>query len=157
MVASTISKMSDQLLDNPKPTHKRAEDPDIADNAAGGPVTIPEITINRSTLAERERRRIQHLQATALLILAAATVLVLVYVAKLLLVVILLSILLSFVLAPIVDLLTRFNIPRALGALLSVSLLVVALGAASYLSYSRALSIHARGAQVQSPNPGDGS
>jgi predicted PurR-regulated permease PerM len=140
MVASTISKMSDQLLDNPKPTHKRAEDPDIADNAAGGPVTIPEITINRSTLAERERRRIQHLQATALLILAAATVLVLVYVAKLLLVVILLSILLSFVLAPIVDLLTRFNIPRALGALLSVSLLVVALGAASYLSYSRALS-----------------
>ncbi len=139
MVASTISKMPDQLLDNPKPTHKRAEDPDIADNAAGGPVVVPEITINRSTLAERERRRIHHLQATALLILAGATVLTLVYVAKLLLVVILLSILLSFVLAPIVDLLTRFNIPRGLGALLAVMMLVIALGAASYLSYSRAL------------------
>ena len=91
-------------------------------------------------MAERERRRIQHLQATALLILAAATVLTLVYVAKLILVVILLSILLSFVLAPIVDLLTRFNIPRALGALLAVLMLVIALVAATYLSYSRALA-----------------
>jgi predicted PurR-regulated permease PerM len=132
--------MPDQLLDDPKPIRKRAEDSNVAGSAAGGSSSVSEVPSDRAAIAERERRRIQHLQATALLILAAATVLTLVYVAKLLLVVILLSILFSFVLAPIVDLLTKFNIPRAVGALLSVSLLVMALGAASYLSYSRALS-----------------
>jgi predicted PurR-regulated permease PerM len=132
--------MSDQLLDNPKPARKRAEDPDTGANAADGSTPVAEVIINRSTGAERERRRIQHLQATALLIIASATVLTLIYVAKLLLVVILLSILFSFVLAPLVDMLTRFNLPRAVGALLSVSMLVLALGAASYLSYSRALA-----------------
>ena len=131
--------MSDQVLDNPKPAHIRQDESDVAANVAGGPVPLPQVTINRSTTAEREQRRVQNLQATALLILAAGTVLTLIYVAKLLLVVILLSILFSFVLAPIVDLLTRVNVPRAVGALLSVTMLVVALGAASYLSYSRAL------------------
>ncbi len=132
--------MPDQLLDNAEPARVRQEDSEVAANVAGGAVPVPQVTINRSTTAEREQRRIQNLQATALLILAAGTVLTLVYVAKLLLVVILLSILFSFVLAPIVDLLTRVNIPRAVGALLSVTMLVVALGAASYLSYSRALA-----------------
>jgi predicted PurR-regulated permease PerM len=131
--------MPDQLLDNAEPARARQEDSDVAANTAGGAVPVPQVTINRSTAAEREQRRVQNLQATALLILAAGTVLTLIYVAKLLLVVILLSILFSFVLAPIVDLLTRVNIPRAVGALLSVTMLVVALGAASYLSYSRAL------------------
>ncbi|MGA8878512.1 MAG: AI-2E family transporter, partial [Candidatus Korobacteraceae bacterium] len=75
----------------------------------------------------------------ALVILAAAAVLTLIYVAKLILVVILISILLSFVLAPLVDAMVRFQIPRAVGALVAVMLLVGALGAASYVSYSRAL------------------
>ena len=132
--------MPDQLLDNPKPVRQHGEDSGVAANVAVGSGAASDLTVNRSAMAEREQRRIQHLQATALLILAAATVLTLVYVAKLLLVVILLSILLSFVLAPIVDLMTRFNIPRALGALLAVLMLVIALLAASYASYSRALA-----------------
>ena len=127
--------MPDQLLDNAEPARVRQEDSEVAANVAGGAVPVPQVTINRSTTAEREQRRIQNLQATALLILAAGTVLTLVYVAKLLLVVILLSILFSFVLAPIVDLLTRVNIPRAVGALLSVTMLVVALGKGTFTAW----------------------
>jgi len=130
--------MPDQLLDNPKSARKDI-DPDVEANAAGGPAAVPQVSINRSTVAELERRRILHVQSTALVILATAAVLTLIYVGKLLLVVILVSILLSFVLAPIVDLLVRFQVPRAMSALLAVGLLVGALGLASYGSYSRAL------------------
>jgi predicted PurR-regulated permease PerM len=130
--------MSDRLLDNPTPARKDI-DPDVEANAAGGPAAVPQVSINRSTVAELERRRILHVQSTALVILASAAVLTLIYVGKLLLVVILVSILLSFVLAPIVDLLVRFQVPRAMAALLAVGLLVGALGVASYGSYSRAL------------------
>ncbi len=130
--------MPDQLLDNPKPARK-PRDPDVETNAAGGAAAVPQVSINRSTVAELERRRILHIQAAALVILAAAAVLTLIYVAKLILVVILISILLSFVLAPLVDAMVRFQIPRAVGALVAVMLLVGALGAASYVSYSRAL------------------
>ena len=130
--------MPDQLLDNPKPARK-PRDPDVETNAAGGAAAIPQVSINRSTVAELERRRILHIQAAALVILATAAVLSLIYVAKLILVVVLISILLSFVLAPLVDVMVRFQIPRAVGALVAVMLLVGALGAASYVSYSRAL------------------
>jgi predicted PurR-regulated permease PerM len=130
--------MPDQLLDNPKPAHK-PRDPDAESNAAGGPAPVAQVSINRSTVAELERRRILHIQSAALVILASAAVLTLIYVGKLILVVVLISILLSFVLAPLVDLMVRFQIPRAVGALVAVMLLVGALGAASYVSYSRAL------------------
>ncbi len=130
--------MSDRLLDNPTPARKDVA-PDVEANAAGGTAAVPQVSINRSTVAELEQRRILHVQSTALVILASAAVLTLIYVGKLLLVVILVSILLSFVLAPIVDLLVRFQVPRAMAALLAVGLLVGALGVASYGSYSRAL------------------
>lgn len=130
--------MPDQLLDSPKPARK-PRDPDVETNAAGGAAAIPQVSINRSTVAELERRRLLRAQAAAQVILAAGTVLTLIYVGKLILVVILISILLSFVLAPLVDLMVRFQIPRALAALVAVLLLVGALGAASYVSYSRAL------------------
>ena len=130
--------MSEQLLDNPKPPLEQA-DPDLEANAAGGPVRIPQVSINRSTVAELERRRMLHLQTTSLVILASAAVLSLIYLAKLILVVILVSILLAFVLAPVVDLLVGFQIPRAVGSLVSVTLLVGALCFVSYVSYSRAL------------------
>ena len=79
-----------------------------------------------STVAELERRRILRLQASALLILAIAAVLTLLYVAKVILVVVLISVLIAFVLAPLVDLLTRFEIPNALASLIAVLLLVIA-------------------------------
>ena len=97
------------------------------------------MSINRSTVAELERRRILRFQASALLILAGAAVLSLIYVAKLILVVVLISILISFVLAPVVDFLARFAIPRGMGSFIAVVLLVMAIAAASYVSYSRAM------------------
>jgi len=130
--------MPKQVLDNPERIPREA-DPDIEANAAGGPVPVPEVAINRSTVAELNRHRMLHIQTAALVILASAAVLTLIYVAKLLLVVILVSILLSFVLAPVADFLVRFEIPRGFGAFVAVTLLVGALGFASYASYSRAL------------------
>jgi predicted PurR-regulated permease PerM len=128
--------MPDQLLDNPP---LRPSDPDVEANAGGGPTPVPQVSINRSTVAELDRRRMMHLQTAALLILASGAVLSLIYVAKLLLVVVLISILIAFVLAPIVDLQVRFEIPRAVGAFVAVAILVGALGFVSYASYSRAL------------------
>jgi predicted PurR-regulated permease PerM len=130
--------MPEQLLDNPEPM-PREGDPDVDANAAGGSAAIPQVSINRSTVAELERRRLLRLQTASLVILASAAVLSLIYLAKMLLVVILVSVLLSFVLAPVADLLVGFEIPRAVGSLIAVGILVFALAFASYVSYSRAV------------------
>jgi predicted PurR-regulated permease PerM len=133
--------MPDRLLDNPNPALDR-QDPPVPDaelKLAGGPGPVPQGSINPSTVAESERRRILRLQTSALLILAGAAVLSLIYVAKLILVVVLIAVLMSFVLAPVVDFLTHFQIPRGLGALIAVLVLVMALAGASYVSYSRAM------------------
>lgn len=130
--------MPDQLVDN------RKSDQEKSGPGAAAPVEIPAVTpqviIDRSTVAERERRRVLHVQATSLAILAGAAVLCLIYFAKLILIVALVSILLSFVLAPIVDFLLRLQVPRAVGALLAVLMLVAALGSVSYVSYNSAVS-----------------
>jgi predicted PurR-regulated permease PerM len=86
-----------------------------------------------------ERVKLQHVQAASLVILATAAVLGMMYIAKVILVVVLSAILLSFVLAPVVDGLTKLQIPRTVGALVAVLLLVVMVGAVFYLSYARAL------------------
>ena len=113
-------------------------DPEIGQNAAGGPAPVPEVVINRSSGAELDRRRLQRLQATGLMILAVAAVLTLVYYAKVVLVILLISILLAFVLAPLVDFLLTRHVPRALGALVAVALLTGVLGFLTYVSYNRA-------------------
>ncbi len=132
--------MPDQLLDNAEPQGTQEADPNLDANAAGGRAPIPQVSINRSTVAELERHRILRAQESALLILAIGAVLTMLYVAKLILVVVLVSILIAFVLAPLVDLLGRLNIPNSLASLLAVLLLVIAAGGATYLSYNRALS-----------------
>ncbi|MGB8768441.1 MAG: AI-2E family transporter [Candidatus Korobacteraceae bacterium] len=132
--------MAEELLDNVEPDRRRHGDPDMEAIAAGGAAPIPEVSINRSTVAELERRRILRVQASAMVILAIAAVLTMLYVGKLILVIVLVSILIAFVLAPLVDLLTRFSLPNALASLIAVLLLVMAVGAATYFSYSRALS-----------------
>ncbi len=104
--------MAEELLDNVEPDRRRHGDPDMEAIAAGGAAPIPEVSINRSTVAELERRRILRVQASAMVILAIAAVLTMLYVGKLILVIVLVSILIAFVLAPLVDLLTRFSLPN---------------------------------------------
>ena len=116
-----------------------SEDPDIEQNAAGGPREIPQVSINRSTVAELERRRMLRMQTACLTILAVAVLFCLLFVAKLILVVLLVSILISFVLAPVVDFLGVQQVPRAVASFIAVGLLVIATLCATYLSYSRAL------------------
>ncbi|MDR3747129.1 MAG: AI-2E family transporter [Acidobacteriota bacterium] len=116
-----------------------SDDADIEQNAAGGPREIPQVSINRSTVAELERRRLVRLQTASLTILAVAVVLCLIFVAKLILVVLLVSVLLSFVLAPVVDFLVVQQVPRAVASFIAVALLVMATLAATYVSYSRAI------------------
>ncbi len=129
--------MPEETLDKLAPP--LSDDADIEQNAAGGPREIPQVSINRSTVAELERRRMVRMQTMSVMILAVAVVLCLVFVAKLILVVLLVSVLLSFVLAPVVDFLVVQQVPRAVASFVAVVLLVaVALGA-TYVSYSRAI------------------
>ncbi len=99
----------------------------------------PQSAAESSSSNAGEPNRIQNIQTASLVILAAAAVLSLISVAKLILVVILTAILMAFVLAPVVDGLANFRIPRQLGALLAVSLLLAVVGTVGYLSYARAL------------------
>jgi predicted PurR-regulated permease PerM len=116
--------------------------PDGSDNYTGpeviGPHALPAAE-EAAPAGESQRDRTQRIQAAALVILATAAVLSLLYVAKLILVVFLIAVLMSFVLAPIVDGLANFRIPRPVAALFAVMLLVVSLSLVSYLSYARAL------------------
>src|SRR5215471_13031637 len=128
--------MADPLIDDlsssERPDDLPGPDPNVPQLLAQEPVK-PRAT------TRSDRDHVQRVQAAALVILAAATVLSLMYVAKLILVVILTAVLLSFVLAPMVDALTNLRIPRPVGAFLSVALMVVTLAIVSYLSYARAL------------------
>jgi len=132
--------MPDHLLDNLESPAPPRHDPDVGADAPGGPEPVTTVSINRSTVAELEQRSILRLQTSALLILAAGAVLSLIYIAKLVLIIILVSILISFVLAPVVDFLDRFEIPRGLGSFLAVLALVLLTAGATYVSYSRAMS-----------------
>ncbi len=72
-------------------------------------------------------------------IVAIAVVLTICYVAKLVLVTLLFSILLAFILFPVMDFLERMKFPRAFASLLAVLLLGAAIYAAAYFGYSRAV------------------
>ncbi len=72
-------------------------------------------------------------------VIALAAILLLAYVGRLVIIPILVSILLAFVLAPLVTLLERWRIPRPLGSAIGVLLLGALLYAGSYFFYVRAV------------------
>lgn len=84
------------------------------------------------------RRRTDQLQSGAPVIIAVAVVLALCYVAKLVLVVLLVSILVAFMLEPLVMLLERLRLPRSLAALISLLVLSAALFGVSTVFYNNA-------------------
>lgn len=72
------------------------------------------------------------------IIIAVGVVLTLCYVAELVLVVMLSSILLAFILAPIVDFFVQTRLPRSLASFFAVLLLLALLYGISYISYNQA-------------------
>ncbi|HEY2389629.1 MAG TPA: AI-2E family transporter [Candidatus Angelobacter sp.] len=95
---------------------------------------------------EQEKRDARKLNATlragaiAQIVVGATVVLAVCYIAKLILITLLVSILLAFMLDPVVKVLERVRIPRAAGAVLAVLMLMAAIYAGSYFLYYRAVS-----------------
>jgi predicted PurR-regulated permease PerM len=78
--------------------------------------------------------------AAGQILLAIAAVFAICYAAKLVMITVLTSILLAFVLAPLVDALRQWRIPRSVGALLAVALLLACAYGVMYFSYNQARS-----------------
>jgi predicted PurR-regulated permease PerM len=74
-------------------------------------------------------------------IVGIAGVLALCYFGESVLVVMLVSVLVAFILAPIVDLLTYLRLPRSLAAAIAILLLIAALGGIVYFSYNQAATL----------------
>src|SRR6476646_1839750 len=107
------------------------------------PEEAPDNHLAEKELDKKEERQLNtalRTGAVAQVILAVAVVLAVCYVAKLILVTLLVSVLLAFMLEPIVSLLERVRIPRAAGAFLAVLLMLAAIYAGSYFLYNRAVS-----------------
>jgi predicted PurR-regulated permease PerM len=87
-----------------------------------------------------DQRRAERIQTSAQVIVAIAVVLALCSVAKPVLIVLLVSVLLAFMLAPIVDGLQRIRVPRGLGAVVALLVLIALLYGMTYLFYNRAVA-----------------
>jgi len=77
----------------------------------------------------------------AMNVIGIAGILALCYYGESVLVVMLVSMLLAFILAPIVDLLTYLRFPRGLAAAIAILLLLAALGGIVYFSYNQAATL----------------
>lgn len=92
-----------------------------------------------STLAEAMPSQIE--RHWAMNIVGVAGILALCYFGESVLVILLVSALLAFILAPIVDLLARIRVPRAVGSAFAILLLLAAIGGVVYYSYNQAVSL----------------
>jgi predicted PurR-regulated permease PerM len=104
----------------------------MATSEAPAPTTAPAPAIPRPPV---ERRH------WAMNIVGIAGVLALCYFGESVLVVMLVSVLVAFILAPIVDLLTYLRLPRSLAAAIAILLLIAALGGIVYFSYNQAATL----------------
>ena len=109
----------------------REEPTELAEHMAAEAETLPGKTY---------RRRADRIQTSALVIVATAVVLALCYVAKPVLIVLLASVLLAFMLAPIVDGLLRLRVPRAVGAVIALLVLCAIVYGTSFFFYNRAVA-----------------
>lgn len=89
---------------------------------------------------ERKLNRAVRVASVAQIIIALAAGLAICYVGKLVLVTLLVSILITFMLEPLVGLLQRIRIPRSVGAIVALLALLGACYCASYFFYNRAVS-----------------
>ncbi|MGI9100941.1 MAG: AI-2E family transporter [Terriglobales bacterium] len=115
---------------------ERAEELNGGVEEAPRAVPLPAQTEEQATEVQRHLRG----SSTATTVLAIVAVLTVCYVAKLPIIVVLVSVLLAFILAPIVDLLQRIRIPRGLSALLAILLFLGVLWGIGQVSYYRAVA-----------------
>jgi predicted PurR-regulated permease PerM len=107
------------------------------------PEEAPDGRLAEKEQAQKEARKLNAMLragAIAQIIVGATVVLAVCYVAKLILITLLVSILLAFMLDPLVSLLERIRIPRAAGGFLAVLVLLAAIYGGSYFLYGRAVS-----------------
>src|SRR5947209_3676166 len=107
------------------------------------PQAVTDAQTSAEELQQREERKVNRAMragSAAQIIIAIAAGLAICYVGKLVLVTLLVSVLITFMLAPVVVFLERIKIPRSLGAILAVLLLLAAAYGASYFFYNRAVS-----------------
>jgi predicted PurR-regulated permease PerM len=89
---------------------------------------------------ERELNTALHFGAVAQVVVGTSVILILCYLAKMILVTLLVSVLLAFMLDPVVSLLEKIRVPQPMGAFFAVLLLLAATYGASYFLYARAVS-----------------
>ncbi|HEY1528554.1 MAG TPA: AI-2E family transporter [Candidatus Angelobacter sp.] len=107
------------------------------------PEEAPDNHLAEKELEQRKERKLNtalHAGAVAQVIVATVVILAVCYFARLVLITLLVSILLAFMLEPLVSLLEKFRMPRSAGAFLAVLLMVAAIYAGSYFLYGRAMS-----------------
>jgi predicted PurR-regulated permease PerM len=107
------------------------------------PEEAPDSRLAEKELEQKNERKLNaslRAGAIAQVIVASTVVLAVCYLAKLVLITLLVSILLAFMLEPLVSLLERIHLPRSAGAFLAVVLMLAATYAGSYFLYARAMS-----------------
>jgi len=102
---------------------------------ASGPIPVPSENLSSAPSPSPSPRR--NWPET---IIAVGVLLTLCYVGEFVLVVMLSSMLLAFILAPVVDMLQRLRVPRALASFLAVLLLLGVLYGITYASYNEAVA-----------------
>jgi predicted PurR-regulated permease PerM len=102
------------------------------------PASSLESTAKSAQVNDTERRRHARIQSGSLAVIAVGGVLTMMYLAKAVLILTLVSMLIAFMLAPIVELCQRIHLPRSLGSMIAVLLMCAALYGIFYVSYSQA-------------------
>ncbi|HET9285619.1 MAG TPA: AI-2E family transporter, partial [Candidatus Angelobacter sp.] len=107
------------------------------------PEEAPDNHLAEKELQERQERKLNavlHAGAIAQIVIGAVVVLAVCYVAKLVLITLMVSILITFMLEPLVRLMERVRLPRSLGSIVAILLLLGVIYGASYFFYNRAVS-----------------
>lgn len=110
------------------------------DNPSAPAAATPSLAlpgVEASPLAA-ERLRLARMQSNSLRVIATGGVLTLMYVARPVLVLVLTSLLIAFILAPIVELGQKLRLPRWLGAFVAVTLMCLTLAVLFQISYKQA-------------------
>lgn len=107
------------------------------------PEEAPDSQLAEKELEQKTQRKLNtalHTGAVAQVIVGGTVILGICYVAKLILVTLLVSVLLAFMLEPLVNLLEKIRLPRSAGAFLAVLFMVALMWAGSYFLYGKAMS-----------------